>query len=679
MRSDTLLQATAEAFNWDYNELYALKYELDQHTYYYGRHYRNPRETSGNGTTAEQFKLNAVKIGKISEVLENNPFWTEHAVTSQTPAIVAFNYNYGNWSAALHREGYHIELPLWHGCQSDNSVAGLLHVLCALLKEMLSCDFKLLLSDEFKAAALTVKRILLQYYRHPRFKALFIPYALSYFEYLAVSVFRELGKPSFVFEHGIPSAYAFELTDIPDYTVVWGEQVKQHYLQTGVAAKRLIVAGHPTYHSLPSSGLRFDLDEVLVCTWSIIGAPPGNFACNQNRGYLQYYLYTIQSVLKKLGVSRARLRPHPSESCEWYERFVDTGFYRFDQAPLAQSLGSSSLVIGPASTVFIEAIYYGVDYLFYHPDEFEMDYKQWPPYNGEDPRIPVAKSPAQLEQYIREKRSIDPASFSDYMQVPFNPGVVIDKIRSHRPRRAGTAAPKPVLTERDLGKIPEDTRKIVEFVKPYTMTPPQRVVNVVKTIGYILDNDIPGVFVECGVWRGGCSMAAACELQIRGASERELYLYDTYEGMPPPTEHDVAIDNGVAAENLLSMQSRDKDSHIWAYAPFEDVVGNLARTGYPASRLHFVKGKVEETIPETLPDAIAVLRLDTDWYESTLHELVHLYPLLSRGGVLILDDYGTWAGSRKAVDEYLALLPEKIELTRIDDDFGSSAYYGIKP
>ena len=80
----------------------------------------------------------------------------------------------------------------------------------------------------------------------------------------------------------------------------------------------------------------------------------------------------------------------------------------------------------------------------------------------------------------------------------------------------------------------------------------------------------------------------------------------------------------------------------------------------------YIKGKVEETIPEIIPGKISLLRLDTDWYESTLHNLNHLFPLLSKGGILILDDYGHWQGARKAVDEYLEKNNVKILLNRID-------------
>ena len=99
----------------------------------------------------------------------------------------------------------------------------------------------------------------------------------------------------------------------------------------------------------------------------------------------------------------------------------------------------------------------------------------------------------------------------------------------------------------------------------------------------------------------------------------------------------------------------------------EEARANLLCTGYPAGKMQFVKGKVEDTIPASAPEHIALLRLDTDWFESTYHELIHLYPRLSPGGILIIDDYGYWQGARKAVDRYIEEHQLKLLLTRVDD------------
>jgi len=157
-------------------------------------------------------------------------------------------------------------------------------------------------------------------------------------------------------------------------------------------------------------------------------------------------------------------------------------------------------------------------------------------------------------------------------------------------------------------------------------------------------------------------MVAALALQSLGA-ERRMYLYDTYEGMSEPTDHDRSF-AGCSASSQLAQQPRG--TGVWCHASLEDVRANLESTGYCMSRLQFVQGKVEDTVPAVLPDRIALLRLDTDWYESTRHELFHFYPQLLKYGVMIVDDYGHWQGSRQAVDEYFVGHECPIMLHRID-------------
>ena len=208
-----------------------------------------------------------------------------------------------------------------------------------------------------------------------------------------------------------------------------------------------------------------------------------------------------------------------------------------------------------------------------------------------------------------------------------------------------------------------DEQAIYAAVKPFTMTSLERVVSVIQATRYIVENAIPGAFVECGVWRGGSMMAVAHTLKRLGAADRRLYLYDTFSGMPAPTARDARHD-GVSAQQLLDQTA--VNTGVWCYADRRDVEANLGSTGYPRELISFVEGTVESTIPQTLPDQICLLRLDTDWYESTRHELVHLYPRLVRHGVLIIDDYGHWQGARRATDEFFSGFPLRPLLQRVD-------------
>ena len=238
-------------------------------------------------------------------------------------------------------------------------------------------------------------------------------------------------------------------------------------------------------------------------------------------------------------------------------------------------------------------------------------------------------------------------------------------------------SPLPTIpSHRHINASPDELA-LLKQCRPYTMTPPEVTLNAIRAAQYVAEHNIPGAVVECGVWRGGVSMAMASKLQFHG-QQRDIYLYDTFEGMSEPTENDIAP-SGQKAEVLLKNLIKDEQNHIWAFAPIDKVRSNVESLGYPTEKIKFVKGKVEETIPATMPEQIALLRLDTDWYESTKHELLHLYPLLVSGGVLILDDYGYWAGARKAVDEFLETLNVKPELNIVYDGIANSARWAIKP
>jgi hypothetical protein len=196
---------------------------------------------------------------------------------------------------------------------------------------------------------------------------------------------------------------------------------------------------------------------------------------------------------------------------------------------------------------------------------------------------------------------------------------------------------------------PEDTQ-LLEAVKPNTMTSVERLWSTLISVRYVCRNRIAGDFVECGVWRGGKSALAAHIFQ-KESDLRDVWLFDTFAGMTAPTSVDVNLFGKSSTETFEKSQKGDVNT--WAYASLEDVRNTMRETGYPEEKLHFVKGPVERTLREQpLPERIAILRLDTDWYESTKAELEILYPRLVSGGVLMIDDYGHYAGARQAVDEY---------------------------
>jgi predicted O-methyltransferase YrrM len=205
-----------------------------------------------------------------------------------------------------------------------------------------------------------------------------------------------------------------------------------------------------------------------------------------------------------------------------------------------------------------------------------------------------------------------------------------------------------------------------EACKGATMTSIERLYALYKAVEHVVRHDIPGDLVECGVWRGGSVMMMALALRSLGAARR-IHCFDTFEGMPPPTNADIRHDTGEEAAAILARTPKRDGEYMWAMAALDLVRQNVRSTGYPDELISYHAGDVEQTVPAHAPDVISLLRLDTDWYQSTKHELVHLYPRLASGGILIVDDYGFWRGARKATDEYLAESQANLFLSRIDD------------
>lgn len=216
-------------------------------------------------------------------------------------------------------------------------------------------------------------------------------------------------------------------------------------------------------------------------------------------------------------------------------------------------------------------------------------------------------------------------------------------------------------------------RALVRRVLPFTVTSPERIVALRRAVQHLNQHQVPGAFVECGAYKGGSAIAAMIASAEPPATQREYWLYDTFTGMTPPTTVDV---NFAGVPALVDMTENGNDMTCSR----QEVEANIANTLTPDERrlalpCQFIVGRVEETIPSWMPNEIALLRLDTDWYESTLHELVYLFPRLVSGGIVLIDDYGHWNGARKAVDEYWEVHRLRLPLFRLD----YTGRIGVKP
>ena len=209
-----------------------------------------------------------------------------------------------------------------------------------------------------------------------------------------------------------------------------------------------------------------------------------------------------------------------------------------------------------------------------------------------------------------------------------------------------------IFTAPEASKADED---IYRKVQAYTMSNPDPIYSLISATRSIVENDIAGDFVECGTWSGGCSMAIALALIELGDTRRIIWIYDTFAGMTEPGAIDVTYgDKKMAALPHWKERNGSSFGSDWAKISLNSVKENLRSTNYPMENIKFIEGNVLETLDHSFPNKIALLRLDTDWYDSTKKEITVLYPKLSLGGVCIVDDYGAWAGSKQAIDEFLS-------------------------
>ncbi len=265
----------------------------------------------------------------------------------------------------------------------------------------------------------TLKR----YFANFRINAIFVPNDISFFENLSINVCKQVDIPSFTFLHGLPGRYNNIDENRSDYLIVWGEKIKENYIKAGIDRSKIFVSGHPFYKELAHTSLRFSLDAPLIITKSMSGAQHSDAVVLADRGNSILYLYMVQKVLKKLGINHAKFRPHPSENSQWYLKFIDRNFYQPDHDDLQRSLREASAVIGPSSTVFLESLYSGTNYVCFEPAMNGLDltnFRTVPPFDGSDERLPVARNEEELELIVKERVGVDLRIFGDYIKMPFD-------------------------------------------------------------------------------------------------------------------------------------------------------------------------------------------------------------------------------------------------------------------
>jgi len=394
-----------------------LRYELDKNIYYYGNHFKRSREFVQNSKIEKlkyAFKLFSLKIeGKLRKKI----------IDKSKPVIISNAYF--NFNDELAKIGFIVIQPPW---TNDRSYWGYYDAelidMCIKIRSIFEfSDFNHFLSKEFIELLEKFAGLFKSFISKQQIAALVVPNDESFFENLSIKIFKELKLSTFIFLHGLTVNYNGIDEHRSDYLIVWGKKLKELYVKSGMEEKKIFISGHPKYQLRIKEPIQFSLNNILVITKAIPGSPHSDGVIFSDRGNLIVYLLSIQKILQKCNVERVRLRPHPSESMDWYMKFLDKDFFIPDTDHLPASLAKTSLIIGPVSSVFLDAISSKVNYLVYEPkigDKNILNRKLNPPYDGSDVRVPVAYDEETLLKFLKEKKCADADFLNDYLQTPFD-------------------------------------------------------------------------------------------------------------------------------------------------------------------------------------------------------------------------------------------------------------------
>lgn len=402
-----------------------LRHEFDLRFYYYGRHYKYSQEEKQEfGYTIKEMLVNAG--------IDFFVFLNQHSQKNNKINILSTAYF--NIQDKMTCDHINITRPPWqYNKNSANIFDYSIYKKAKQLKKAIRyATFNELWSDAFIEKIIAFEVELKLFIKSNNIQALFLPADVGFFEKLSIKVFKQLNYPTFIFLHGIPGGYTTSENNRTDYLVVWGEAIKRNFINAGIPTKKIIVSGHPCYNIRDINKLKFGLDNILIITKSQQGAQFGGRYVLRDRSNLITYLLLIQTALQKIGVQKVRLRPHPSESSKWYSDYVDTNFFVIDYQPLALSLERSSLVIGPTSTVFLESLLKGVNYIVFEPrlpegTGFDGNILV-PPFNGTNEKVPCAETIKELHNIIAFKKEVDVTILKDYISPSFKYDEIINLI-----------------------------------------------------------------------------------------------------------------------------------------------------------------------------------------------------------------------------------------------------------
>lgn len=324
--------------------------------------------------------------------------------------------------AELHIDSYS---PVWHpiGARKISGDLKTIQWYERMQNRFRKNDFYLFLESNLHDELEGFQQHLISTYQQQDFKGLFLYTDQYFYSKYCIDIFKKIDRPSVIFSHGMPGIYSLEVDNRADYLMVWSEKIRKNYIDVGFEPSKIKVVGNPKYKNLAKDKvIRSNLTNVLVvpltsATW-IQHEYDNTVITDPSMTVL--YLYKVQTVLQKLGIKTARYRTHPTMNRKWVHAFLDQQFYSCDTEDLNVSLNRSSLVIGVNSTLLLETLINGVNYILFDPKEENgvnmLGYKSVPPFDGSDDKLMIAEDEVELEKMLRSNAITDYSLVHDYIQ-----------------------------------------------------------------------------------------------------------------------------------------------------------------------------------------------------------------------------------------------------------------------
>ncbi len=416
MKNFYILDFLEKNSNLDSKKLDILKQEFDFRIYSYGNQFKNPHENKRQKISTVIFQY-LKSLYTVFKILQNNK------VDNNKKTILSSAYF--NVNDEISRMGFKVYSPSWYLKKSSNVLPSISLFMSAkkILATLSSSNFRDLLTPNFISQIDKFERNVLRALKKNNIQAVIVSNDMTFIDKILIDVCKKLKIPSFLFLHGLPHNFNLIDNNRTDYLIVWGEKLKENFINTGFDKDKIIVSGHPHYKLKPSSPLQFSLNNILVLTKPENEGQFSDKARLNDRSQAILYLFSIEKVLRSFGVSSVRFRIHPGENPKWYYQYINEDFFILDKLNLKKSIDNSTLLIGPTSTVFLESIYSGKNYLVYEPGNLCCDlfnHKLFPPFDGSDNKTPVAKNEDELIQLIKDKTVVDNSILSDYIKTPFD-------------------------------------------------------------------------------------------------------------------------------------------------------------------------------------------------------------------------------------------------------------------